>query len=66
MGLYKRGRVWWMGFTYRGRNCRRSSEVTDRKLAQRIYDKIKGDIAEGKWFEKLPGEEKSFKEMMEK
>jgi len=66
MGIYKRGRVWWMGFTYQGRNYRRSTEVTDRKLAQRIYDKIKGDIAEGKWFEKLPGEEKSFKEMMEK
>jgi integrase len=29
-------------------------------------DKIKGEIAEGKWFEKLPGEDRTFKEMMEK
>jgi hypothetical protein len=29
-------------------------------------DKIKGEIAEGKWFERVPEEERTFKEMMEK
>jgi integrase len=65
-GLHLRGKVWWMGFTYRGKRYRKSTETEDRKLAQRIYDKIKGDIAEGKWFGRLPGENKSFKEMIEK
>ena len=51
MGLYKRGRVWWMSFTYQGRHYRQSTETEDRKLAQRISDKVKGEIAEDKWFE---------------
>jgi len=66
MGLYKRGKVWWMSFLYKGRRCRKSTETDDRKLAQRIYDKVKGEIAEGKWFERLPGEKKTFEEMMDR
>lgn len=66
MGLYKRGSVWWMNFVCKGIYYRKSTETDDRKLAQRIYDKIKGQIAEGKWFEKLPGEDKTFLEMMKK
>jgi len=66
MGLFKRGQTWWMRFTYQGKHYRKSTETEDRKLAQRIYDKLKGEIAEGKWFKRLPGENKTFGEMMEK
>jgi len=66
MGLFKRGSVWWMSFTYSGKQHRQSTESEDKKLAQRILDKVKGEIAEGKWFEKLPGEDRTFKELMEK
>jgi integrase len=66
MGLYKRGSVWWMNFVYKDKRYRKSTETEDRKLARRIYDKVKGEIAEGKWFEKLPGEDKTFQEMVEK
>ncbi len=66
MGLYRRGRVWWMSFIYKGKRYRKSTETEDRKLARRIYDKVKGEIAEGKWFERLPGEERTFREMMQK
>jgi hypothetical protein len=66
MALYKRGSVWWMCFTYNGKQVRKPTETTDKKLAQRIYDKIKGEIAEGKWFERLPGESITFREMIEK
>jgi integrase len=51
MALYRRGKVWWMSFTCHGGHYRKSTEITDKKLAQRIYDKVKGEIAEGK----LPG-----------
>jgi integrase len=64
MGLYKRGSVWWVRFTYRSRQIFKSTETEDKKQAQRIYDKVKFEIAEGKWFEKKP--EHSFKEMMER
>jgi integrase len=66
MGLYKRGSVWWMRFTYQGKQHRQSTETEDKKVAQRILDKVKGEIAEGKWFEKIPGEDRTFKEMMER
>lgn len=64
--MFKRGPVWWMSFVCNGTRYRQSTGTADRKLAQRIQDKVRGEIAEGKWFEKLPGEEKTFREMMEK
>ena len=66
MGLFKRGQTWWIRFTYKGRQIRKSTETNDKKLAERIYHKLLGEVAEGKWFERLPGEEKTFREMMEK
>src|ERR1035437_573595 len=66
MSLYKRDSVWWMSFTHNGKQIRRSTETEDRKLATRIFDKLKGEIAEGKWFERLPGEGYKFKDLMEK
>ena len=66
MALYKRDSVWWMSFTHNGKQFRRSTETEDKKLAQRIFDKLKGEIAEGKWFEKLPGEEYKFRDLMKK
>src|SRR3989304_5413119 len=66
MALFKRGSVWWMRVSYNGKQRRKSTGTADRKLAERIYHKLLGDIAEGKWFEKLPGEEKTFREMMDR
>ena len=66
MGLYKRGSVWWMSFTYQGKQIKKSTETSDKKLAKRIFDKVRGEVAERKWFEKLPGEDRTFAEMMEK
>jgi integrase len=66
MGLFKRGSVWWMSFVYQGKQYRKTTETEDPKLAKRIFDKVKGEIAEGKWFERLPGEERIVDEMMEK
>jgi integrase len=66
MALFKRGKVWWMRLTYQGRQIRRSTEVKDKKLAQRIYDKVVGQIAEGKWFERVPGEDKTVNELLDR
>lgn len=66
MGLYKRGQVWWMAFVYKGKRYRESTNTTARKQAQRLYDKVKGQIVEGKLFERLPGDDKTFEEMMDK
>lgn len=66
MGLFKRGQTWWLRFTYKGKQIRKSTETSEKKLAERIYHKVLGEVAEGKWFEKLPGEEKTFRELMGK
>jgi len=66
MGLYKRGRVWWMCFMHEGRFVRKPTKTTDKKLAEKIYHKVMADVVQGNWFEKLPGEEITFKEMVEK
>lgn len=66
MGLYKRGQVWWMRFTYNGRQVRRPTETTDKRLAEKIYHKVMAQVAEGKWFERSPDENKTFTEMIEK
>ena len=66
MGLYKRGQVWWMRFTHNGTLMRKSTDTQDRKLAERIYHSVLGKIAEGKWFDRLPGEDRTFRELMER
>lgn len=66
MGIYKRGSVWWMRVSCQGNQIRRSTETTDRKLAQRIHDKVVGAIAEEKWFARLPGEDYTLGDMMKK
>jgi integrase len=55
-----------MSFSHQGQQYWRSTETDDKKLAQRIFDKLKGEIAEGKWFDKLPGEAYTFKNLIEK
>lgn len=66
MALYKRGKVWWMAFTYDGRQVRRSTEMTDKKLAERIQAKVMTQVIDGKFFGRAIGEDKTFREMMEK
>ncbi|MBW2638150.1 MAG: site-specific integrase, partial [Deltaproteobacteria bacterium] len=45
---------------------RRSTETGNKKLAIRIFDKLKGDIVKGKWLDVLPGETYTFGNLMER
>ncbi len=66
MGLVKRGNVWWMSFTYEGRQIRRSTETSDKRLAEAILGKVKVQIVEGKYFDKPREDAKTFSELMER
>lgn len=66
MPIYKRGRVWWINIIGDGIRIRRSTETTDKKLAEKIHAKVLSEITENKWFDRLPGEEKTLNEMMDK
>ncbi len=66
MGLFKRGKVWWMSLNYQGQQIRRSTETTDRRLAEAILGKLRVSIVEEKFFDKLQEQERTLKEMIER
>jgi len=49
MGLYKKGRMWYMAVTANGRQFNRSTHTSNKQLAKRILAKIEGEIAEGRF-----------------
>ncbi|HSA62337.1 MAG TPA: tyrosine-type recombinase/integrase [Nitrospiraceae bacterium] len=66
MGLVKRGNVWWMSFTYEGRQVRKSTETSDKRLAEAILGKVKVQIVEGKYFDKPKEDPKTFTDLMDR
>ena len=64
--MFKRNGVWWTCIRHNGRKIQKSLETTDRKLAQAIEAKIRTEIVEGSYFEKLIGSKKTFKDMAER
>jgi len=56
----------WMGFPYQGNQVRRSTEVTDKKLAEKIYHKVMVQVAEGKWYQPEAGADKTVKDLLER
>jgi len=68
MGLYRRpdSKFWWMDCTVNGKPCRRSTETSDRKLAEKIYASVLTQITEGKWFDVDEAGLRTFDEMMER
>jgi integrase len=52
-----------MSFTVDGKSYRKSTGTDNDKLARRIFDKVKGQIAEGKWFPQQQAQEYTFAEL---
>lgn len=51
MPLFKRNETWWIDLCHRGRRVRRSTETSDRAVAQRQHDELKAKL----WKEKQGG-----------
>ena len=66
MGLFKRNKVWWMRFKYHGQQVRRSTDTSERRVAEAILAKITVDIVEGRYFEKREEQERTFAELMDR
>jgi integrase len=66
MGLYKRGQVWWIRFTYKGKQHRVPTETKDKKLAEKIHRKVMHDIDEGKWFAMHAHADKTLADLLDK
>jgi integrase len=63
-GLYKRGEVWWIDMVFRDRRVRKSLNTRNKKLAERIYHKIKNGALESQWFEVTTKSKKTFEDLM--
>jgi integrase len=65
MALYrqKEGKVWWMSYSFRGRQIRKSTGTTSKKIAETIYYKVKTQIAEGKYLENTQSKNKLLSEL---
>ena len=66
MGLFRRHKVWWMSLMYQGRQVRRSTETTDKRLAETILAKLRVKIAEGRFLDVLEEKDRTFNEMMDR
>jgi integrase len=66
MGLVKRKQVWWMSFMFEGRQVRRSTGTSDKRLAEAILAKVRVQIVEGRFLESCEEQEHTFKDMMDR
>lgn len=64
MGLVKRKSMWWMSFMFQGKQIRRSTGTSDKRLAEAILSKVKVQIVEGQFFGVREERERTFEELM--
>ena len=62
--MFKIGRIWWLSVTVNGLRQRVSTGTSNKNLALKIQDKVRGEILEGKWFGKK--DEEPFKDYAER
>ena len=53
MGIFKRGNIWWIRYSYKGKIQRESSESTNKTVAKQLLSIRKAEIAQGKLQKKL-------------
>ena len=66
MGLVKRGNVWWMNLIFQGQRIRRSTGTMNRALAESIMAKVKVQLIEGQYFDRLEEKTRTFGELMDR
>jgi integrase len=49
MGLYKRGKTWWMNYTVNGKQHCGSTKTSNKRLARKILERTLADIIEGRF-----------------
>jgi len=61
-GIYLRGRIWWIRYSYQGQLIRQSIGL-DRRLAEQALQAIRGDIVRGRFKLRKIEERRTFAEM---
>jgi integrase len=66
MGLYRRGKVWWMTFTYQGQQVRATTGQTDKRAAELILGDTRRQLRDGAYRITLEERNRTFGELMER
>ena len=66
MGLYRRGKVWWMNFTYKGQQVRASTNQTDKRAAELILGDTRRQLRDGAYRITLEEQNRTFGELMDR
>lgn len=69
MGLFKRkdSPVWWMSFTYKGRQYKKSTGTRDKRTAEKIYSILQAKLALHQWTPELEEvQEYTFHDLVER
>ncbi len=64
--MFKRSGVWWTCIRHNGKKIQKSLETSNKKSALAREAKVRTEIVEGSYFEKLIGSKKTFKDMAER
>src|SRR5262245_28353823 len=63
MGVFRRGKTWYIRYTKDGKTVKESTHSESKKLARTILGKKKTEIAEGRHLDKLERPEMTFLEL---
>lgn len=66
MGLYKRGDIWWMTFTYQGRQVRATTGQADRRAAEMILGETRRQLHDGGYQVLQEQRSRTFGELMDR
>ena len=64
--MFKRGGVYWTCLRVNGKKLQKSLDTSNVKIAKAIEAKLRAEVAEGRYLDKLPGEKKTVAELMKK
>ena len=64
--MFKRAGVWWTCIRHDGRKIQKSLKTANKKSALAREAKVRTEIVDGSFFEKLVGRNKTFRDMMDK
>jgi len=66
MGIYLRGNTYWFNVKFSTKRIQGSLETNDKRLAEKVYEKVIGEIVDGTYFEKNRVRTTTIDEMIEK
>ena len=66
MGIYRRGKTYWFNVKFQRKRIQGTLETNDKRLAEKVYEKVLGEIVEGTYFEKNRIRTTTIDEMIEK